>query len=94
MPIEVFRDWILSIFFIIATILLIWLSICSVILFLKIRKIIDSIDVIVEHVKHLSEYIDQVSQAIKTILAYVQSIKQGANFFKDMLFKRKEKVEE
>ncbi len=92
MTIETFRDLVLSIFLILAILFLIGSAVLILILFLNIKRLIDSLNIIVTRIKILSEYASEVGKPLITVAAFMQGVRQGFKAFGNMFGKRKEEV--
>ncbi len=90
MNIETFRDLVLSVFFILAILIIIGSAIFILILYMKIKKIIDSVGIIVTRLTILTEYASKVGMPLITIVAFVQGVREGLKTFANIFRKSEE----
>ncbi len=84
------RDWVLIIFFILATVGLIFCSIFSWKLYLRAERTLASVDNVACRASDLLDYITQVAKPLVTIATIVEGIRQGMKAFGGLSEKKEE----
>ena len=82
MSIEWFRDLVICIFGLGATVALIFMSVLALLLYRKIRPILDSSKATVKTVENISSCVEEeVARPLAQIVAFVQGIAQAVSLF-------------
>ena len=82
MSIEWFRDLVICIFGLGATVALIFMSVLALLLYRKIRPILDSSKATVKTVENISSCVgEEVARPLAQIVAFVQGITQAVSLF-------------
>ena len=82
MSIEWFRDLVVCIFGLGATVALIFMSVLALLLYRKIRPILDSSKATVKTVENISSCVEEeVARPLAQIVAFVQGITQAVSLF-------------
>lgn len=89
MSIEWFRDLVVCVFGLGATVVLIFMGVLAFLLYRKIRPILDSSQATVKTVENISSCVEEeVAKPLAQIVAFVQGITQAVSFF-DRFSRRK-----
>ena len=82
MSIEWFRDLVICVFGIGATVVLIFLGVLALLLYLKIKPILDSSKATVKTVENISSCVEEeVARPLAQIVAFVQGVSQAVSLF-------------
>ena len=82
MSIEWFRDLVICIFGIGATVVLIFMGVLALMLYLKIKPILDSSKATVKTVENISSCVEEeVARPLAQIVAFIQGITQAVSLF-------------